>query len=101
IAESRLAPASGVPAKNVGVLRIGRRPGANQTEASQIVQRKEHSMITDQQGNSLSGATPEAARLFDEALTGFNSFSGDPAALLGRAIESAPGFGMAHAFLAW
>lgn len=58
-------------------------------------------MITDQQGNPLSGATPEAARLFDEALAAFNSFSGDPAALLGRVIESAPGFGMAHAFLAW
>src|SRR5688572_24119801 len=58
-------------------------------------------MITDQQGNPLSGATPEAARLFDQALACFNSYRGDPAALLTRAIEVAPDFGMAHAFLAW
>ncbi len=58
-------------------------------------------MSTDQQGNSLHGATPEAARLYDQAMACFNEYRGDPAALLGSAIEAAPQFGMAHAFLAW
>jgi tetratricopeptide (TPR) repeat protein len=58
-------------------------------------------MITDLQGNALSGANPEAARLYDQALECFNTYRGDPAALLTRAIEVAPRFGMAHAFLAW
>jgi tetratricopeptide (TPR) repeat protein len=58
-------------------------------------------MITDLQGNPLSGATPEAARDFDQAIHCFNTYRGDPAALLTRAIEAAPRFGMAHVFLAW
>jgi hypothetical protein len=58
-------------------------------------------MITDLQGNALAGATPEAARLFDQAVESFNSYRGDPVALLSRAIEAAPRFGMAHAFQAW
>jgi tetratricopeptide (TPR) repeat protein len=62
---------------------------------------REQDMITDLQGNALHGATPEAAQLFDRALESFNIYRGDPAALLTRAVEAAPGFGMAHAFLAW
>ena len=58
-------------------------------------------MITDLQGNALSGANPEAARLYDQAVECFNTYRGDPAALLTRAIEAAPRFGMAHAFQAW
>jgi hypothetical protein len=58
-------------------------------------------MITDLQGNPLSGATPDAARHFDQAVHCFNSYRGDPAALLTRALEAAPEFGMAQAFLAW
>jgi tetratricopeptide (TPR) repeat protein len=53
-------------------------------------------MITDMQGNALSGATAEAADLFDRAVEAFNIYRGDPVAILGRAIESAPDFAMAH-----
>lgn len=53
-------------------------------------------MIADQQGNMLSGATAEAARLFDQAVEAFNIYRGDPAGLLDIAIEAAPDFAMAH-----
>jgi len=53
-------------------------------------------MITDQQGNVLSGATAEASGLFDQALAAFNIYRGDPVGLLDRAIEAAPCFAMAH-----
>ena len=42
-------------------------------------------MITDAQGNALSGATVEAAMLFDDAIEGSNLYRGDPVALLDRA----------------
>ncbi len=44
-------------------------------------------MITDEQGNILTGATPEAAMLLDEALGAFNIYRGDPFALLDRAAR--------------
>jgi hypothetical protein len=53
-------------------------------------------MTTDKQGNVLSGATIEAAELYDEAVGAFNIYRGDPVGLLDRAIEAAPGFAMAH-----
>ncbi|MCG8695718.1 MAG: hypothetical protein MI806_31285, partial [Minwuiales bacterium] len=57
-------------------------------------------MVTDRQGNSLSGATGEAAALFDQAVEAFNIYRGDPVALVDQAIEAAPDFGMAHIFKA-
>ncbi len=53
-------------------------------------------MLTDRQGNALSGATAEAVVWFDGAAEAFNLYRGDPIALLDRAIEAAPRFAMAH-----
>lgn len=58
-------------------------------------------MIIDQQGSPLIGATPEAARLYGQAVESFSLFRGDPAGLAMRAIEDAPQFAMARVFLAW
>ncbi|MGF1728496.1 tetratricopeptide repeat protein [Photobacterium kasasachensis] len=52
-------------------------------------------MLSDQQGNHLSGATPETVELYNQAVTTFNLYRGDPFALLDSATEQAPGFGMA------
>lgn len=53
-------------------------------------------MMIDKQGNSLPGATPEAAELFDQATEVFNLYRGDPLAPLNKAIEIAPEFKMAQ-----
>ena len=53
-------------------------------------------MITDRQGNALSGATRPAAEWFDQAVRAFNVYRGDPVGLLERAVEAAPQFAMAH-----
>jgi tetratricopeptide (TPR) repeat protein len=53
-------------------------------------------MIRDLQGNPLSGATAEAAALYEKAVEAFNVYHGDPMALLAEAIEAAPRFAMAH-----
>ena len=53
-------------------------------------------MRIDAQGNTLSGATAEAAEIYDEAVEAFNIYRGDPVGLLDQAIEAAPGFAMAH-----
>lgn len=53
-------------------------------------------MLTDRQGNAVSGATAASVEAFDEAVAAFNIYRGDPIALLDRAIEAAPGFAMAH-----
>ncbi|GAA3534044.1 tetratricopeptide repeat protein [Zobellella aerophila] len=58
-------------------------------------------MLTDQQGNPLTGATTEAAALFDQAVTAFNLYRGDPIELLDRAMAAAPGFAMAPIMKAW
>jgi hypothetical protein len=57
-------------------------------------------MLTDQQGNTLSGATAEAVHHFDRANDGFNVYRGDPAGILERVIDAAPEFTMAHIFKA-
>jgi tetratricopeptide (TPR) repeat protein len=57
-------------------------------------------MYTDQHGNALSGATSEAAHLYDQAVDAFNVYRGDPVGLLDRAVEIAPKFSMAHIFKA-
>ncbi|MGR7921159.1 tetratricopeptide repeat protein [Zobellella denitrificans] len=51
--------------------------------------------LSDQQGNTLSGASAEAVVLFDQAVTAFNLYRGDPIGLLDRALELAPDFAMA------
>ena len=53
-------------------------------------------MLTDRQGNAISGATREATELFDEAVEALNLYRGDPLKLLDSAIEAAPAFAMAH-----
>ena len=53
-------------------------------------------MILDKQGNALSGATPKAAELFDQAVAAFNIYRTDPIAQLDNAIEAAPEFTMAY-----
>ncbi|MBY4675229.1 tetratricopeptide repeat protein [Marinobacterium arenosum] len=58
-------------------------------------------MVSDQQGNQLSGATPAAVELYEQAVTAFNLYRGDPVALLDRAIEQAPDFVMAHILKAY
>ncbi len=52
-------------------------------------------MITDAQGQALSGATREAAQHFDQAVTAFNLYRGDPIAALDTALALAPRFAMA------
>jgi hypothetical protein len=53
-------------------------------------------MITDRQGNAVSGATPAAVQHFDEAVREFNVYRGDPLTTADRAIAEAPAFVMAH-----
>jgi tetratricopeptide (TPR) repeat protein len=53
-------------------------------------------MISDRQDNALSGASGEAAELFDKAVEAFNIYRGDPVGLLDMAIEAAPEFAMAY-----
>lgn len=53
-------------------------------------------MVTDQQGNPLTGASHQAAEHFNRALASFNIYRGDPMAALDGAINAAPEFAMAH-----
>jgi hypothetical protein len=53
-------------------------------------------MIVDQQGHALSGATFEAAGLYDRAAAAFNLYRGDPIGMLDQAIKAAPEFAMAQ-----
>ena len=53
-------------------------------------------MVTDRQGNVVSGATPAAVQHFDQAVREFNVYRGDPLATADRAIAEAPRFVMAH-----
>jgi tetratricopeptide (TPR) repeat protein len=53
-------------------------------------------MITDEQGHTLTGATTEAAAHYEQAVTAFNLYRGDPMAALEHATDAAPGFAMAH-----
>ena len=58
-------------------------------------------MLTDRQGNALSGATAEAAALYDRALEAYNPYRGDPVALVDQAIEAAPDFAIARILKAY
>lgn len=53
-------------------------------------------MITDKQGNILSGASAKSTELFDRSVAAFNIYRGDPVALLDEAIELTPECAMAH-----
>jgi tetratricopeptide (TPR) repeat protein len=53
-------------------------------------------MLTDQQGNSMTGATAVAAALFDEAIDAYNIYRGDPVALLDAAAQAAPAMAMPY-----
>ncbi len=58
-------------------------------------------MVSDRQGNPLSGATPASAELYDQAIHCFNLYRDDPIALLDRAAAEAPDFAMAYIAKAW
>jgi hypothetical protein len=53
-------------------------------------------MTTDLHGHKLTGATTAALAPYEKALEAFNLYRGDPMALLGEAIATAPAFAMAH-----
>ncbi len=53
-------------------------------------------MHTDTQGNTLNGATAEAAAHFINAIDAFNRYAGDPVGEVDSAIALAPDFAMAH-----
>jgi hypothetical protein len=53
-------------------------------------------MVYDQQGNTLFGATQEAADYFNHAVAAFNIYRGDPITQADLAIQAAPDFAMAH-----
>jgi tetratricopeptide (TPR) repeat protein len=58
-------------------------------------------MLADRQGNRLTGATAEALDGYENAVTSFNLYRGDPVGDVDRAIAAAPGFAMAHVLKAW
>jgi tetratricopeptide (TPR) repeat protein len=58
-------------------------------------------MMTDRQGNPLTGGTPEAVAHYDQAVREFNVYRGDPLASADRAIAAAPDLVMAHVLKAW
>ena len=58
-------------------------------------------MITDAQGHTVSDATAEAVRLYDEGVRAFNLGYGDAPGGLDAAIEAAPQCAMAHLAKAW
>ncbi|MFZ1414083.1 MAG: tetratricopeptide repeat protein [Defluviicoccus sp.] len=58
-------------------------------------------MLTDRQGNTVTGANGKAVELFDYAVEAFNLYRGDPIALVNEAIAAAPEFTMAHALKAY
>lgn len=58
-------------------------------------------MVSDLQGNSLSGATTAALDLYEGANRAFNLYRGDPIGLIDGAIQAAPDFAMAHILKAY
>jgi tetratricopeptide (TPR) repeat protein len=61
----------------------------------------EQPMIKDAQGQVVSGASGEAAALYDQALRAFNLGYGDSVGLFDAAREASPDFVMAHLGKAW
>lgn len=58
-------------------------------------------MTQDRQGNAMTGATAEAAELYNQAVEAFNVYRGDPVAIVDRAIQIAPNFPIAHILKAY
>lgn len=58
-------------------------------------------MITDAQGQTVSGATAESVALYDQAVRAFTLVYGDSIGLFDAAREAAPQFAMAHLGKAW
>lgn len=58
-------------------------------------------MYNDMQDNPMSGANAEATGFFNDALSAFNIYDGDPVALVDKAIEASPDFAMAHILKAY
>jgi tetratricopeptide (TPR) repeat protein len=58
-------------------------------------------MIEDPQRHQLSGATEEAATLYDRAVRAFNLVYGDAVGQFDMARQAAPDFAMAHLAKAW
>src|SRR5207237_6046202 len=52
-------------------------------------------------GLALSGASPKAAALYQQALDGYHCYAGEPFPLLRAALADSPGFVMAHALTAY
>ena len=63
--------------------------------------RQGNAMIEDAQGHALSGATVEAAALYDKAVRAFNLVCGDAVGLYDSARQTAPDLAMAHLGKAW
>ncbi len=58
-------------------------------------------MVSDYQGYELSGACAETAELYQQAISQFNLYRGDPVALLDQVLAQAPDFVMAHLLKAY
>ncbi|TDR54332.1 hypothetical protein DFP85_107105 [Halomonas ventosae] len=58
-------------------------------------------MLTDRQGNTLSGATADTLELYQRSVDAFNIYRGDPVTPLDQALEAAPDFTMARLFRAY
>ena len=58
-------------------------------------------MDADRHGQRVSGATAEAVAHFDQALSEFNLYRGDPVGTIDRALAAAPKFVMAHVLKAY
>ena len=57
-------------------------------------------MMTDAQGNELTGASPAAVALFDAATDEFLCYRDDPLETVGKAVRESPDFAMGHIFRA-
>lgn len=53
-------------------------------------------MVTDAQGNRLTGASPKAGELYDQSVAEFQCYRDDPVATIDAAIADSPDFAMAH-----
>lgn len=56
---------------------------------------------TDRHGLALTGASPQAAALYRDALAQYHCFAGEPFRLLSEALADSPGFVMAHVLKAY
>ncbi|MEM7089742.1 MAG: tetratricopeptide repeat protein [Pseudomonadota bacterium] len=58
-------------------------------------------MKYDRQDNPMTGASGDAAELYEQAVSAFNVYRGDPVALVDQALAAAPDFAMAHILKAY